>query len=113
MSPVDWTWQSTKIGAGPTPIETGEGWLLLYHGVLTSRNGFVYSMGVALMDLDEPWKVVARSSDHVLSPTAPYEQVGDVQNVFFPLRCVDRGRPDQRPLRRCRHGHRPGARPRQ
>ena len=47
MSPVAWTWQSTKIGAGPTPIETDEGWLLLYHGVLTSCNGFVYSMGAA------------------------------------------------------------------
>ena len=55
-----WSWESTKIGAGPIPIETAEGWLLLYHGVLTSCNGFVYSMGAALLDLDEPWRVVAR-----------------------------------------------------
>jgi beta-1,4-mannooligosaccharide/beta-1,4-mannosyl-N-acetylglucosamine phosphorylase len=84
MSPVPWTWQSTKIGAGPTPIETDEGWLLLYHGVLTSCNGFVYSMGAALLDLDEPWRVIARSHDYLLSPQVPYEQVGDVPNVVFP-----------------------------
>ena len=54
------SWESTKIGAGPTPIETDEGWLLIYHGVLTSCNGFVYSMGAALLDLDEPWRVLAR-----------------------------------------------------
>src|ERR1035437_6287661 len=59
MSTRSWTWESTKVGAGPTPIETPEGWLLIYHGVLTSCNGFVYSMGAALLDLDEPWKVIA------------------------------------------------------
>ena len=86
-----WTWQSTKIGAGPTPIETDEGWLVLYHGVLTSCNGFVYSMGAALLDLDEPWKVVARGRDYLLSPQVLYEQVGDVPNVVFPCAAlVDR-----------------------
>jgi beta-1,4-mannooligosaccharide/beta-1,4-mannosyl-N-acetylglucosamine phosphorylase len=79
-----WTWESTKVGAGPTPIETSEGWLLLYHGVLTSCNGFVYSMGAALLDLDEPWKVAARGRDYLLSPQVGYEQVGDVPNVVFP-----------------------------
>jgi beta-1,4-mannooligosaccharide/beta-1,4-mannosyl-N-acetylglucosamine phosphorylase len=79
-----WTWESTKVGAGPTPIETSDGWLVLYHGVLTSCNGFVYSMGGALLDLDEPWRVVARASDYLLSPQVPYEQVGDVPNVVFP-----------------------------
>jgi beta-1,4-mannooligosaccharide/beta-1,4-mannosyl-N-acetylglucosamine phosphorylase len=84
MAPVSWSWQSTKIGPGPTPIETDEGWLVLYHGVLTSCNGFVYSMGAALLDLDEPWRVVARGSRFLLAPHAPYEQVGDVPNVVFP-----------------------------
>jgi beta-1,4-mannooligosaccharide/beta-1,4-mannosyl-N-acetylglucosamine phosphorylase len=86
-----WTWQSTKVGAGPTPIETEEGWLLLYHGVLTSCNGFVYSMGAALLDLEEPWKVVARSRAYLLAPSEPYERVGDVPNVVFPCAAlVDR-----------------------
>ncbi len=77
-------WQSTKVGAGPVPIETSEGWLLIYHGVLTSCNGFVYSMGVALFDLDEPWKVLYRSEPYILSPQMDYECIGDVPNVVFP-----------------------------
>lgn len=77
-------WQSTKIGAGPVPIETSEGWVLIYHGVLTSCNGFVYSVGAALLDLDQPWKVIARTHPYILSPQTYYECVGDVPNVVFP-----------------------------
>lgn len=77
-------WQSTKIGAGPIPIETTEGWLLLYHGVLTSCNGFVYSMGAALLDLDQPWRVLYRAAPYLMSPQRLYECVGDVPNVVFP-----------------------------
>ncbi len=77
-------WESTKIGAGPTPIETTEGWLLIYHGVLTSCNGFQYSMGAALLDIDEPWKVLYRTEPYLLSPRELYECVGDTPNVLFP-----------------------------
>jgi beta-1,4-mannooligosaccharide/beta-1,4-mannosyl-N-acetylglucosamine phosphorylase len=77
-------WQSTKIGAGPIPIETKEGWLLIYHGVLTSCNGYVYSMGAALLDLEQPWKVLYRTAPYILSPQTLYECVGDVPNVAFP-----------------------------
>lgn len=77
-------WQATKVGAGPIPIETTEGWLMIYHGVLTSCNGFVYSFGAALLDLDEPWKVVARGDAYLLAPQAEYERTGDVPNVAFP-----------------------------
>lgn len=77
-------WQATKIGAGPIPIETTEGWLLIYHGVLTSCNGFVYSFGAALLDLYQPWKVIARGAPYLLAPQAPYERTGDVPNVAFP-----------------------------
>jgi beta-1,4-mannooligosaccharide/beta-1,4-mannosyl-N-acetylglucosamine phosphorylase len=84
MSPRRFSWDSTKVGAGPTPIETAEGWLVIYHGVLTSCNGFVYSMGAALLDLDEPWRVLARPRDYLLAPAAPYERAGDVPNVVFP-----------------------------
>ena len=74
-----------RSAPGPTPIETAEGWLLIYHGVLTSCNGFVYSMGAALLDLDEPWQVIARGRATTCSrPQVPYEQVGDVPNVVFP-----------------------------
>lgn len=84
MSPVEGSWQSTKIGAGPPPIETTEGWLLFYHGVLTSCNGFVYSFGAAILDLDEPWKVIWRTRPYLLNPREVYECVGDVPNVVFP-----------------------------
>jgi len=77
-------WQATKIGAGPIPIETTEGWLLIYHGVLTSCNGFVYSFGAALLDLDEPWKVINRGEPYLMAPQATYERIGDVPNVVFP-----------------------------
>lgn len=77
-------WQSTKVGAGPIPIETRDGWLMIYHGVLTSCNGFVYSFGAALLDLDEPWKVRYRTEPYLLNPREQYEMVGDVPNVTFP-----------------------------
>jgi beta-1,4-mannooligosaccharide/beta-1,4-mannosyl-N-acetylglucosamine phosphorylase len=77
-------WQRTKIGPGPCPIETDQGWLLIYHGVLTSCNGFIYSIGVALLDLDEPWKVLGRGRSYILSPHEIYERAGDVPNVCFP-----------------------------
>ncbi|MBC8184609.1 glycoside hydrolase family 130 protein [candidate division KSB1 bacterium] len=84
MGTIKDSWQGTKIGAGPIPIETSEGWLMIYHGVLTSCNGFVYSIGAALLDIDEPWKVIARTEPYILSPQTLYECVGDVPNVVFP-----------------------------
>lgn len=77
-------WESTKIGAGPIPIETDRGWLMFYHGVLTSCNGFVYSFSAALMDKDEPWKPIKRGNEYLISPQKPYECIGDVPNVTFP-----------------------------
>ncbi|HEX3016285.1 MAG TPA: glycoside hydrolase family 130 protein [Caproicibacter sp.] len=77
-------WQSKKIGPGPTPLETSEGWLLIYHGVINTCDGFVYRMGCALLDLAEPWKVKMRSRFYILGPQELYERVGDVPNVTFP-----------------------------
>lgn len=77
-------WESTKIGAGPTPIETEQGWLLFYHGVLTSCNGFVYSFSAVLLDREQPWKVLRRGDSYLLNPRELYECVGDVPNVTFP-----------------------------
>ena len=77
-------WQSTKVGPGPIPIETDEGWLMIYHGVINTCNGFVYRMGIALLDLNEPWKVISRSKNYIMAPWEYYECVGDVPNVVFP-----------------------------
>ena len=76
------------MGAGPNPIETTEGWLLIYHGVLTSCNGFVYSAGAALLDLEEPWRVICRTAPYILSPQKIYECVGDTPNVAFPCAAI-------------------------
>lgn len=77
-------WQSKKVGPGPTPIETDEGWLMIYHGVINTCNGFVYRMGCALLDTDQPWKVLYRTRDYIMAPWELYECVGDVPNVVFP-----------------------------
>ena len=77
-------WQGTKIGAGPIPIETTEGWLLIYHGVLNTCNGFVYNMGAALLDINEPNNVLYRTNEYLLTPEENYETTGKVPNVVFP-----------------------------
>lgn len=77
-------WESTKIGAGPVPIETTEGWLLFHHGVLTSCNGYVYAFGAVLLDLEKPWIVRYRCRPYLINPRETYECVGDVPNVTFP-----------------------------
>lgn len=76
-------WDGHKIGAGAVPIKTGEGWLMVYHGVYERCNGLIYRAGVALLDLEDPSKVVARSRGYILGPQEEYERIGDVDNVIF------------------------------
>ncbi|MBR2646497.1 MAG: glycoside hydrolase family 130 protein [Clostridia bacterium] len=77
-------WERVKIGAGPAPIKTDEGWLLIYHGVQKTCNGLTYSMGVALLDLEDPSKVLYRGNRYLLTPETTYERVGFTDNVCFP-----------------------------
>lgn len=77
-------WQEAKIGAGPIPIETDEGWIMIYHGVISLAAGMIYSVGAAILDKDEPWKVLYRTKDMIMGPEEYYERVGDVDNVLFP-----------------------------
>jgi len=77
-------WQSVKIGAGAVPIETSEGWLVFYHGVSATANGMVYSIGAALLDLEDPSKVLHRTRGYLLTPETDYETTGFVPNVCFP-----------------------------
>lgn len=78
-------WQGLKIGPGPVPIETDEGWLLFYHGVCLTCSGYVYSFSAALLDLENPSKVLYRSGSYMLTPEEPYETTGFVPNVTFPV----------------------------
>ncbi len=77
-------WQGLKIGGGPAPIETEKGWLMIYHGVINNCNGYVYSFGVAILDKDEPSKVLYRACKYIMTPEKDYECVGFVPNVVFP-----------------------------
>ena len=77
-------WDSGKIGVGPPPLETPEGWLLLYHGVHYTASGAIYRVGLALLDLDDPRIILHRSDEWVMGPVAPYERAGDVAGVVFP-----------------------------
>lgn len=77
-------WQGTKIGAGAVPIETTEGWLLFYHGVSGTCNGFVYRFGAAILDINNLSKVLYRTKDYILTPEESYETTGFVPNVAFP-----------------------------
>ncbi len=77
-------WDANKIGLSPPPIETSEGWLLLYHGVRNTAGGCIYRLGLALLDLDKPWQVLRRSDEWIFAPETPYELNGDVNNVVFP-----------------------------
>lgn len=81
-------WESVKIGGGAAPIETSEGWLLFYHGVSGTCNGFVYSIGGAILDLDNPSIVKYRCRNFLLTPEKWYEERGFVPNVTFPCATI-------------------------
>ena len=77
-------WDAGKIGLGPPPLETPDGWLICYHGVHGTASGSIYRIGLALLDLENPRIVLRRTDEWVLGPTAPYERSGDVNKVVFP-----------------------------
>jgi beta-1,2-mannobiose phosphorylase / 1,2-beta-oligomannan phosphorylase len=81
-------WDAVRIGIGPPPFRTEHGWLLVYHGVKGTVSGSIYRIGLALLDLEEPTRVLRRLPYWVLAPLAPYERVGDVPNTIFPCGIV-------------------------
>jgi predicted GH43/DUF377 family glycosyl hydrolase len=77
-----------KIGLSAQPIETDEGWLVIYHGVRDTPAGALYRVGLALLDLEDPRRVLRRGDEWVVGPQAPYEVMGDIPNVVFPCGAV-------------------------
>ncbi len=73
-------WDSVRIGAGAEPILTERGWLAIYHGADERSR---YCLGALLLDRDDPSKVLARSEEPIMEPTAPYELTGFFGNVVF------------------------------
>ncbi|GAC1655937.1 MAG: glycosidase [Mycobacterium sp.] len=81
-------WDAGKIGLSPQPVETAEGWLIIYHGVRNTPAGAIYRVGLALLDLDDPRRVLRRGDEWVIGPREPYEVTGDIPNVVFPCGAV-------------------------
>lgn len=71
---------SKRLGAGAEPIKTDKGWLEIYHGATEEHR---YCLGLLLLDLDDPSKVLARSEEPIMEPIASYEQEGFFGNVVF------------------------------
>jgi predicted GH43/DUF377 family glycosyl hydrolase len=89
-------WEALKIGGGPPPVRVPEGWLLLYHGVTGSwdpgrdqQQHVHYAAGAMILDADEPWRVLRRTSEPLLSPESEEERAGIVPNVVFPTAIVE------------------------
>ncbi|HRH27096.1 MAG TPA: hypothetical protein PLZ99_03000 [Parcubacteria group bacterium] len=80
-------WDSVKVGLSVPPIKTNKGWILLYHGV-SGRSR--YRIGALLLDLKDPSKVLARTTDPVFEPREAYEIEGQVNYVVFPCGAVER-----------------------
>ncbi len=76
-------WDSWRVGASSQPIETRFGWLEIYHGVKQTSSGPIYRLGAAILDIDDPAKVLCRSTRPILAPREYYERVGDAGNVVF------------------------------
>ena len=77
-------WDAGKIGLACQPIETVDGWLIVYHGVRETPAGALFCVGLALLDLEDPRRVLRRGDEWVVGPRAPYEVTGDIPNVVLP-----------------------------
>ncbi|MDD5700040.1 MAG: hypothetical protein PHH00_02495 [Candidatus Nanoarchaeia archaeon] len=88
-------WDYERVGAGPPPVKTKKGWLLLYHGVINyrtrefqaafgGRDSMSYEVGAALFDLKYPRKLIAKTSEPIIAPMKSYEKSGFINNVVFP-----------------------------
>ena len=81
-------WDDAKVGLGPQPIKTEEGWLIIYHGVRETASGSLYRVGLALLDYDDPTKLIKRVDPWIMGPREDYEYRGDVPGVVFPTGAI-------------------------
>lgn len=88
-------WDADRVGMGPPPIETPHGWLALYHGVKQTVGGAIWRAGLLLLDRDEPARILRRSDEWVLAPSAPFETCGHSPQRIFPTGLVHDTATDQ------------------
>jgi predicted GH43/DUF377 family glycosyl hydrolase len=77
-------WDANKIGLSPPPLRIPEGWLIMYHGVRRTGGGVIYRLGLALLNTEDPTKLLRRGDEWIFGPRMPYERDGDVDDVVFP-----------------------------
>jgi predicted GH43/DUF377 family glycosyl hydrolase len=82
-------WDGEKVGITAPPIKTKKGWLLLYHGVSSTRH--IYRVGAVLLDLKNPFHVIARTDQPIFEPKEKYEMEGVVPRVVFPCGLAKKG----------------------
>ncbi len=83
VTPRGGYWDDYRVGASVPPIETPEGWLEIYHGVKMTNSGPIYRIGLVLLDLDDPTRIIKQGDAPILSPRENYERIGDIPNVCF------------------------------
>ncbi len=83
MTPRAGYWDSSRIGAATPPMEIEEGWLFIYYGIKDTSAGPLFRLGAAILDRDEPTRLIGRTNVPILSPRLPYERIGDVNNLVF------------------------------
>jgi predicted GH43/DUF377 family glycosyl hydrolase len=83
VSPRDGFWDLNRVGTGTPPVEIEKGWLIIYYGVKETSAGPLYRLGAAVLDKDDPTKVLGRSNIPILSPREDYERIGDTPNIVF------------------------------
>lgn len=84
-------WDGEKVGGGPPAIETPDGWLVIFHGVQQTSHGPIYRVGCALLDLNDPRKVIRRLPRWIFGPKASYESSGLIPGVVFPTGAIVNG----------------------
>ena len=77
-------WDANKVGLSAQPLETPDGWLILYHGLRRTTAGAIYRLGLVLLDLENPFTILRRSDEWIFGPQKNYEKEGDVGGAVFP-----------------------------
>lgn len=88
IKPTKTSWDSRKIGVGPPPIKTDDGWLMLYQAV-GERDPGRYKIGAMLLETKDPTRVLSRSAEPILSPDEWYENAGHKAGVAYPCGAVN------------------------
>jgi len=88
-------WDCHRVGLGCPPLETEEGWLIIYHGIRYTASIPIYRVGLVLLDKENPEKIIARTKEWVFSPEKDYERIGNAMNVVFPTGFIYRKSEDK------------------